>query len=80
MGKFSCNKAEIFKIKRLKLSVVYFSLCRPHPPVVRALLNAEKFQAAGFKTVRWESEGHIEGWEVVVRPESPSSVTQTLTC
>ncbi|KAK7211418.1 hypothetical protein V2G26_018596 [Clonostachys chloroleuca] len=41
-------------------------LVRPHPPVTRAIVEAEKIlRAAGIKTVRWEPHNHAESWEIL---------------
>lgn len=43
-------------------------IVKPHPPVTRALVNAERLLSKpGIKTIRWEPYRHAEAWDIAVR-------------
>jgi hypothetical protein len=49
-------------------------IVKPHPPVIRALADAEKLLSkAGIKTIRWEPYRHAEAWNIAVREENIGS-------
>lgn len=61
----------LFTLLLTGIRLIKGRLVRPHPPVTRAIVEAEKIlRAAGIKTVRWEPHNHAESWEILVRTAS----------